>query len=365
MIPQPIDPHKIERARTERFDCWFASGWRTAVEPLLDRDPEHWAEWQQVKHSTVRTIYRGELDDGHGGRVPVHLKLFRAVRLSDRARDALGGSRSTREFANLLGAIGRGIRCVEPVAAGTLVGTLGSRSFLLTRTCPGRAMPRHGFSATDAAAAGALLRCAHDAGLHARDLHPGNLLVHPDGGAVLLDLTSALLAEPLDSAHRARALAFFCLDLDGNLRDRTAQQLRARYGAPPELVAAAVQIGRRLRARALESFGRRAFRNCRSTAIERAPRQPRIYLHTGARDLWDDARAALAALDGWTPLKSGRRGAVYLEGNLAVKARTAADARRLFRAAYWLQFAGVPAATPVALWTFQRRGAAAARRLPF
>ena len=35
---------------------------------------------------------------------------------------------------------------------------------------------------------------------------------------VLLDLTSAALANPLELDERARALAFFCLDLDGNVQ---------------------------------------------------------------------------------------------------------------------------------------------------
>src|SRR5262245_21797220 len=52
-----------------------------------------------VKQSTVRTVLSGDVGGQH-----VHLKLFRAATLSDRARDRLRGDRGTREARNLLAA---------------------------------------------------------------------------------------------------------------------------------------------------------------------------------------------------------------------------------------------------------------------
>ncbi|MDA0373513.1 MAG: hypothetical protein O2865_06985, partial [Planctomycetota bacterium] len=51
-------------------------------------DPFAWPGLVEVKSSTVRTVSRGTLGDQD-----VHLKLYRAVRISDRARDALSGAR--------------------------------------------------------------------------------------------------------------------------------------------------------------------------------------------------------------------------------------------------------------------------------
>ena len=89
-----------------------------------DASPEDWTAWTEIKRSTVRTIFTGEIVGPDGTKVSVHLKLFRAVRLSDRARDAVSGSRSAREFNNLRAALERGLPCVQPLAAGNPCRTL-------------------------------------------------------------------------------------------------------------------------------------------------------------------------------------------------------------------------------------------------
>jgi tRNA A-37 threonylcarbamoyl transferase component Bud32 len=138
------------------------------------------------------------------------------------------------------------------------------------------------------------------------------------------------------------------------------------YGAGEELLAEAAALGRRLRQRALGSFGRRAFRTCRHTLVERRVKgRPRWFLSRPAADLHEEARQVAERMDSLTPHKSGRRGAVYIEGDLVVKSRTAAAARRLFRASYWLTFAGVPCPEPVGLRVHLGRGVVAVRRLPW
>jgi tRNA A-37 threonylcarbamoyl transferase component Bud32 len=366
MIPDHDSQGKVETLRTAPFDCLVDPAWQDCVRQLIasSSDPEEWAAWNAVKQSTVRTVYRGDVTIPGGGTENVHLKLFRAVRLSDRARDALTGSRSAREFRNLLEARARGLPSIQPLAAGSLTGSWGSRSFLLTKTEPGQAMPREPLPPADAAAVGKLLRRVHDAGLHARDLHAGNILRRPDGELLLLDLTSASYGEALTDQERGRALAFFCLDLDGNVRDLHAQPLLAAYGASTAVVSSAVKAGRRLRNHAVTAFGRRAFRSCRTTAVEQPSRKPRSYLHIPAEEWWKGARDAFARLDALEPIKSGRRGAVYLLDDIVIKERTAAAARRLFESTYWLKFAGVPTPMPVAVETFRGRGKVATRRLP-
>jgi tRNA A-37 threonylcarbamoyl transferase component Bud32 len=289
------------------------------------------------------------------------VKLYRPVRLSDRARDALDGSRGVRELENLREARSRGVPVVRPLAAGRCAGEYGTRSFLVTETVPGAPLPKTGWTAAEAAAAGALLRRAHDAGLHARDLHPGNLLLGA-AGAWLCDLTDVVLANALEDEQRARALAAFCLALDGLADDKAARPLLAAYGASDALRADATRRGRRLRNRALTAFGRRATRACRHTVVESDDRAHTFWHAPAGEDLRAAVRRFVTGGPSAAPVKSGRRGAVWLEQTLAVKERPAAAARKLFRAAYWLAAAGTPTATPVALRLARGRGLVFFRR---
>lgn len=326
-------------------------------------DPLAWPGLEVVKDSTVRTVSRGTVSRGHTDGFDVHLKQYRAVRLSDRARDALSGSRAVKELRNLLEARRRGLPCAEPLCAGRWTGSFGARSFLVTRTIEGgRALPRGPLPPSTAARAGELLRDAHDAGLSALDLHPGNVVEDAVGALWLLDLQSAVLSEPLENDERARAIAFFCLDLDGGVHDPAAAPLLEAYRASPALVAQAAQAGRRQRTQALVAFGRRATRPCRHTTVERRPDGTVLHLHRPAGDLHDALRAFLAAPRP-DPLKSGRRGAVWLTGSLAIKQRPAAAARRLFQASYLLLFAEVPSPQPVGLVVRHGVGLCATRRV--
>ena len=347
---------------TETTACRVVSALRDTLGRQLERaEVEFWKDFEEIKSSTVRRVLRGVVQ-GPEGEIAVHVKLFRAARLSDRARDAIRGVRALREFELLRGARQRGLPCVEPLAAGERELADGPQSFLVTRSVEGTSMARGRFTPEQAARAGELLRLAHDAGLLARDLHPGNVLETPGGELMLLDLTSAALSAPLGLEERARALAFFCAGLDGNVRDPMARPLLASYGAAPQCVRLAIRDGLRLRHRNLSAFGRRATRPCRHTAIERRPRSPRLSLHLPAAAHHDRARQLFA--DPPPPLKAGRRGSVHCDDELVLKERTAAAARRLFRAAYWLDFAEVPCPRPVALWTWRGRGRVVAERLP-
>ncbi|MBI5852613.1 MAG: hypothetical protein HZB39_16490, partial [Planctomycetes bacterium] len=170
----------------------------------------------------------------------MHVKFHRAVTLADRARDAWRGARGLVELDRLREASRRSLPCVEGLAAGRIETADGSRSFVVTRSVPGaNPLPRGPLSAEQATAAGCLLRSAHDAGLHARDLHPANVLCRPDGSLLLCDLTSATWAEPLDARDRARGLAFFCQDLYGGVDDPAAVPLIRAYSPTPLTLACA------------------------------------------------------------------------------------------------------------------------------
>ena len=255
----------------------------------------------------------------------------------------------------------RGLPCIEPLATG--VGTDG-HGFLVTATAGGEPLPRGPLEASVAQRAGALLRRCHDVGAFAWDLHPGNMI--DDGVRVcLVDLTGVRWSdEPIADEVRARGLAFFCSDLDGGIADAAARPLVEAYAPTEAVLATADRIGQRLRARGLLAFGRRAFRNCRHTSTDTRRRAPSWYWYRPAEPLHDAARELVEHPERATPIKSGRRGAVGRFQSLVVKTRTAAAARRLFEAAYWLEFAGVPRPDPVVCQTFRDRGTVVSHRLP-
>lgn len=340
-----------------------------ALAELLRRDVANWAEhgFVVVKARTVRLVLRGPLGD-----VQVHVKVFRPDRFADRARDLLRMDRGRVEHDNLLRARQLGLPAVEPLGHGfaTVDGKL--RSCIVTRTLAGAPFAFATASAGDLAAAGALLRTVHEHGMAPNDLHPGNLQVGPDGSLHLLDLTSVHHRGAPSLRERARALAFFCHELDGGALDPRARPLLAAYlahGAPldpacrPELAAAT----RRWRAGALPAFGRRSERDCRHTAT--TPRRratPQWFWH-----LTDGATGASVDRDGFealaqnlpTPEKTGRRGSVWLLPELAAKERQAAAARRLWRASYWLLFARVACPRPMAMRLHAGRGLVFVERL--
>ncbi|HLU38834.1 MAG TPA: lipopolysaccharide kinase InaA family protein [Planctomycetota bacterium] len=332
----------------------------SGLRPLLALGlPDRWPGFEVVKRSTVRTVLAGRIGD-----LPVHVKLYRAARWTDLARDRLLGARARVEFDNLAQARARGLPAAEPLAFGT-GDDGGARSFLVTRTVPGAVpLPRGPLPAEQARALGRLLRRAHDAGLHAHDLHAGNVLVGEDGALTLIDLTSAWFGAPLELRDRARGLAFFLLDLDRGPEHPAAAPLLAGYGASPALHAATAPVWRRLRRRALVSFGRRATRACRHTSVERRGRRSIVYRHLPAGARADEAVARLAELDALAPVKQGRRGAVWLLDGIVAKRRARAAARRLFRAAYWCSFAGVDCATPLALVEEGGTGTVCVERIP-
>ena len=340
-----------------------------ALRDLLAADVEHWPArgLLPIKQRTVRTVLRGEL-----GGLPVHVKVFRADTFTDHARDLLRGPRGARECSNLQRARALGLPVVEPLAHGQCLAGERLRSFVITRSADGEPFR---FAAGDEVLqrTGALLRTVHDRGMAPDDLHPGNLLVAADGALHLLDLTSVRHAGLLDLRRRARALAFFCHELDGGALDPVAAPLLGGYlAAGPELgpqLAHELELAtHRWRAAALPAFGRRAFRNCRHTEVPDATRgQARWCWHLAEASAEPALRGACEQFVASPPAphKSGRRGAVWLLDRLAVKERDAGKARWLWQASYWLLFAQVPAPTPVALRRYCGRGHVFVQRLPW
>lgn len=339
-----------------------------ALRELLAHDVSAWDGFglERFKERTVRSVFRGALDG-----VPVHVKVFRADTLADRARDMLRRPRGAAEAHNLALARSSGIPTVEPLAFGIAQDGDQARSFVVTRTAS--AASPFTFHATGAVLqrTGALLRKIHDKGVLPADLHPGNLLVLADGSLVLLDLTSVRHGGVPSLPRRAAALAFFCSELDGGARDPMARALLQAYsdaGPPlPATFARELDLAtHRWQAHALIAFGRRSSRSCRHTFVpERRRAEPRWFWHLGAGGETDALRERCVLLldEPGEPLRRGRRGAVWLTADLAIKERDPGAARRLWRSLYWLTFAKVPIAAPVALCLQRGHGLVFCRRI--
>ncbi|MCA8973473.1 MAG: hypothetical protein KDC98_02070 [Planctomycetes bacterium] len=344
--------------QSTRLDSGTATATACAVvaaglEQLLGHPVAAWPGqgWTCIKQRTVRSVFRGDLDG-----VPVHIKLFRADKLSDRARDSLRGQRGQRECQHLLQARALGLPAAEPLAFGMAADDEGLRSFVITRTIADSAPFDFAMAAAVHDRVGRLLRRLHDLGAEASDLHPGNLLVDGHGQPWLIDLTAFRHSGEPKVSRRAHGLSIFCQHLDGGAIDRRARHLLEAYrnGAqvplPHQLEAQLELATRRWRADALPAFGRRSTRNCRHTEVEPRRRgQPRWCWHLPGIDpaVRDRCHQALASPPDAT--KSGRRGGVWQLEELIMKRRDRGAAKKLWRAAYWLLFAGVDTARPVAM----------------
>ena len=102
---------------SDRCKGQIDAGFEPSVGARLQRaPPDDWPELVEIKSSRVRTVLSGTIATEDGQRLALHVKLFRPVTLSDRARDALRGSRAAREFSNLQAARARGLPAVLPIA---------------------------------------------------------------------------------------------------------------------------------------------------------------------------------------------------------------------------------------------------------
>ncbi len=339
---------------------------QNALQPLLEQLPDT-RGLQLVKESTVRSVLRGRFDN-----LDVHVKIHRAVTLSDRARDNLRKDRGAREAANLLAAAALGLQAATPLAHGVYRTDHGARSFLVTRTIEGATPFDFDMDPSVLKDVGRMLRSAHDRGFLPGDLHPGNMVVDRTGLPWLLDLGKVEHHGDPDLRRRAADLAFFCAELDGGPMDPAARSLLFAYldgdrEMPGEIIDELVLATRRLRNRQLGKYGRRSSRPCRHTIVERDGAGTNWRLHQVEDEverpvLHEACREFLFAPP--RPDKEGRRGAVWLGEELVVKRREQGPARHLFEAMYWLSFARVPQPEPVALATRNGVGHVFARRIP-
>ena len=339
-----------------------------ALAELLRSEVAAWPQLGLTEHKrrTVRRVFSGRL-----GGVDAYVKVFRADTIAAKARRLLRRlHKGEREARNLQAARDARLPAVEPLAYGLARDGKELCSFIVTR----------GVAATPftlpceaplAVSAGALIRRVHDAGLLPGDLHPGNLLVGDDGKPWLCDLTALRRAGDLSLRERAAALAFFCNPADGGPLDPVAKALLRGYAAagalPDGFRHELARAARQLRATSLRSFGRRSTRSCKHTEAEpRRRATPRWFWFVEDGQDGEQLRAEAAAFDPdlHPPRRTGRRGSVWLCDTVAVKQRDAGKARKLWLAHYWLLFARVPTAPPVALQIDAGQGRVFVRRLP-
>ena len=331
-----------------------------ALQELLQHDVADWTKFgfEEIKLRTVRRVFRGQLAS-----TPVHIKVFRADTIAAKAKKAMRTAKGEREVMHLTMAQKAGLPCVEPLAYGIAVDSSELNSFIVTRSVTGSDFA---FPAPPkvAAAAGSLMRQAHDAGFEPLDLHQGNLLITDAGDPILCDLTSLRHAGELSARKRAAGLAFFCNPIDAGPLDAVARDFLRGYKASGRPMTATfdaelARATRQLRAKSLKSFGRRSMRSCKHTDAESRRRAtPWFFWHLNDETEDKSLRKACRDFHGeeHKARRSGRRGAVWLTESMAVKDRDAGKARKLWLASYWLLFAKVPIATPVALCLLGSRG---------
>ena len=338
------------------------------LQELLQHDVAEWEKhgFEQIKLRTVRRVFRGQL-----GTTAVHIKVFRADTIAAKAKKALRISKGERETNHLNQARDLGLPCVEPLGHGLARDGGQLNSFVVTRSVASQDF-KFPASPQIASAVGALMRQVHDKGIEPLDLHPGNMLITDAGEPQLCDLTSLRHAGELSVRKRAAGLAFFCNPIDGGPLDPMTRDFRKGYeGAgskmPDNFESELARATRQLRRTALKSFGRRSTRSCKHTEAEsRCRATPWFFWHLADDGSNDALKAACRDFtgEGLEARRSGRRGFVWLTDTMAIKDRDAGKARKLWLANYWLMFADVPLATPVALSLLGGRGKVFVRRLP-
>jgi len=337
-----------------------------ALTALLAHDVAHWPAhgFVVVKQRTVRSVLRGSLAG-----VPVFVKVYRPDTLADRLRDLVRAPRGAAECRALVQLRSLGLPAVEPIAHGLANAGASRCSFLVTRALDAAPFAFATAGPAGAERTGALLRTVHDLRLAIGDLHAGNLLLDATGAPTLLDPAKVRRTDALTLAERAEGLAFFCQELDGGALDPAARPLLRGYLAAGDLPAAfraeLTLATHRLRADALPAFGRRATRSCKHTEVPKRHRAtPRWHWHLPGLDASTRARCEAFAAAPTAPTKTGRRGSVWLQDQLVVKERDAGKAQKVWRAAYWLLFARVPQAAPIALRLHAGKGFVFSQRLP-
>ncbi|MGC6486699.1 MAG: hypothetical protein ACON4Z_03570 [Planctomycetota bacterium] len=371
MVPQGPTPGNQALTHSEQLaggaELTAAPEVRDALVELLQHDVSAWSArgLATQKERSVRRVFRGVLAG-----VDVHIKVFRADTIAAKARDALRRRhKGEREAAHLRQALDAGLPAVEPLAYGLARDGGGLGGFVVTRTVDAAPLTLPG-SEAGAEAAGRTLRHVHDLGLQPGDLHPGNLLIGPDGAPVLCDLTAMQRAGAMSARRRAAGLAFFCNPTDGGPLDPSLRALLRGYLAegpmPAGFRAELARATRQLRATSIRSFGRRSQRDCRHTEVEpRRRATPRWCWFVGDDGVDDALRTATAAFcpEEHAPRRLGRRGGVWLTDAFAVKQRDQGKAQKLWRAHYWLLFAEVPTAPPLALRLHEGQGRVFVRRI--
>jgi tRNA A-37 threonylcarbamoyl transferase component Bud32 len=176
---------------------------------------------EPIKRAPHRDVFRVRLQG-----LDVHVKHYRPDS-RERLRQWVRQPKAQSEYDRGLLLLARGVPTLEPLAWGRR----GHDSYLVTRTLP-EAVPLLDYLLTRdtlppdlPARIGTFLARCHAGGVCHADLHPGNLLLTPDGQLHLIDLHLATVEEPLDARTSAENLVL--LDRWFALRASRTQRLRA------------------------------------------------------------------------------------------------------------------------------------------
>ena len=187
------------------------SGYQLKVSPLgkdlsLDEFFRNAHSHQIVKDNSRKKII--SIDTAIGR---FYLKLNFLVRAKDRRRHFLLPSRRQAEWRNLHKLNAAGLDAAQPVIWGQNFRQTPKSFFIITRAVEGRTLNDQ--VKIDAALLGAFFANLHHKGFYYADLHPGNIIIKPDGQPVLIDAQELFCLKKMPGMLRAYNLGRLYLAL--------------------------------------------------------------------------------------------------------------------------------------------------------
>lgn len=205
------------------------------------RELSHSGAARLIKKSAGRMIFEARLEAG-GGTVDTVVKVYRHRGAIEWLKANFLGTKARTEWRILNAARERGLPVVDPVAYGERrrAGFL-RESVLLTRRVDASMTLREALFSSEVPfprrrvirQLAEVISEMHDRGIHHRDLHPGNFLIHRDNagtlGIAILDLHRARAGAPLSWRRRISSLAQFNMFATMALDDRERTRFLLSY----------------------------------------------------------------------------------------------------------------------------------------
>ncbi len=250
---------------------------------------------QVVKHNSRKKIILIHTALGQ-----FYLKLNFLVRVKDRRRHFLLPRRRHAEWRNLHKLNALGLDAAQPVIWGQNFQKTPKSFFIITRAVEGQTLNSQ--VEADAALLGAFFANLHQKGFYYADLHPGNIIIKPDGQPVLIDAQELFFLKKLPGVLRSYSLGKLYLDLKSTMPDGWFEEFLQTYNAKSKKSVNLHEIRRastRHYKKHIKSRTKRCLKNTSEFEVVKAGQQ-RIYKR---RDFTWDKTDILNALENGIDLK--------------------------------------------------------------